>query len=176
MIGFLFTLPLLLAAIVFLLSKVVKVGSRPAGYPPGPPTVPLLGNLHLVRGLSTSKCLVLTNSPRCQFLNRTFNCRSGPRNTGNTILSSLNRKASHHTGRPIYSLILGTKTMVVLSSDSVVNDLLDKRSGNYSDRPDMFIAQRIASGNLRMVVMVSQPLALNRAHLDSSDVNTEIWR
>lgn len=66
--------------------------------------------------------------------------------------------------------------MIVLSSDSVVNDLLDKRSGNYSDRPDMFIAQRIASGNLRMVVMVSQPLTLNLTHLDSSDVNIEIRR
>jgi hypothetical protein len=45
--------------------------------------------------------------------------------------------------------------MVVLSSDTVVKELLDKRSANYSDRPDMFIGQRIASGNLRLVVMVS---------------------
>ncbi|KAH7159405.1 cytochrome P450 [Dactylonectria estremocensis] len=54
---------------------------------------------------------------------------------------------------PIYSLILGTKTCVVLSSDETVKDLLDKKSGVYSDRPDMFIGQRIASGNLRLVVM-----------------------
>lgn len=57
--------------------------------------------------------------------------------------------------RPIYSLILGTKTMIVLSSDTAVKDLLDKRSNIYSDRPDMFIGQKIASGNLRLVVMVS---------------------
>lgn len=67
----------------------------------------------------------------------------------------MNRSISHYFGRPIYSLILGTKTMVVLSSDTVVKEVLDKRSGNYSDRPDMFIGQRIASGNLRLVVMVS---------------------
>lgn len=53
-------------------------------------------------------------------------------------------------------MILGTKTMIVLSSDEAVKDLLDKRSGNYSDRPDMYIGQTIASGGLRLVVMVSR--------------------
>jgi hypothetical protein len=52
-------------------------------------------------------------------------------------------------------LILGTKTMIVLSSDEAVKDLLDKKSGNYSDRPGMYIGQTIASGGLRLVVMVS---------------------
>ena len=35
---------------------------------------------------------------------------------------------------PIYSLILGTKTMIVLSSDQAVVDLLDKKGAIYSDR------------------------------------------
>ncbi|CAH0024660.1 unnamed protein product [Clonostachys rhizophaga] len=43
--------------------------------------------------------------------------------------------------------------MIVLSSDDAVTDVLVKKSGNYSDRPDMFIGQKIASGNLRLVVM-----------------------
>jgi hypothetical protein len=60
---------------------------------------------------------------------------------------------------PVYSLMLGTKTMIVLSSDEAVKDLLDRRSGNYSDRPDMYIGQEIASGGLRLVVMVSRPKA-----------------
>jgi hypothetical protein len=46
--------------------------------------------------------------------------------------------------------------MIVLSSDQAVKDLLDRRSGIYSDRPDMFIGQTIASGGLRLVVMVSE--------------------
>jgi len=45
--------------------------------------------------------------------------------------------------------------MIVLSSDTAVKDILDKRSANYSDRPDMFIGQKVASGNMRLVVMVS---------------------
>ena len=34
------------------LAKLAKVGRRPKGAPPGPPTVPLLGNLHLVRPMN----------------------------------------------------------------------------------------------------------------------------
>jgi hypothetical protein len=56
---------------------------------------------------------------------------------------------------PIYSLILGTQVMIVLSSDQVAKDLLDKRSGIYSSRPDMYLGQDIASGGFRMVLMVS---------------------
>ncbi|KAL4801508.1 cytochrome P450 [Aspergillus unguis] len=113
-----FALPLL-AGLALLVIKALKVGSRPAGYPPGPPTLPILGNLHLMP----------TSKPHLQL-----------------------QKWAKEYG-PIYSLMLGTKTMVVLSSDIVVKEVLDKRSGNYSDRPDMFIGQKVASGNLRLVVM-----------------------
>ena len=55
---------------------------------------------------------------------------------------------------PIYSLILGTKTLIVLSSDEAVKDLLDKRSGIYSHRQEMYIGQTLCSGNLRLLMMV----------------------
>ncbi|KAI0906969.1 cytochrome P450 [Ustulina deusta] len=54
---------------------------------------------------------------------------------------------------PIYSLILGTQVMIVLSSDRAVKDLLDKKSGIYSSRPDMYLGHDIVSGGFRMVLM-----------------------
>ncbi|KAF1944974.1 cytochrome P450 [Clathrospora elynae] len=53
---------------------------------------------------------------------------------------------------PVYSLILGAKVMVVLSSDQAVKDLLDKRGSIYSSRPDMYLGE-IVSGGMRMVLM-----------------------
>ena len=54
---------------------------------------------------------------------------------------------------PVYSLILGTKTMVVLSSDKAVKDLLDKKSNMYSHRQEMYIGQKLCSGDLRILMM-----------------------
>ena len=58
---------------------------------------------------------------------------------------------------PIYSLILGTKTYIILSAPDAVKDLFDKRSNIYSSRPDMYIAHDVASGGLRLVTAVSRP-------------------
>ena len=54
---------------------------------------------------------------------------------------------------PVYSLMLGTKVMIVLNTDVAVKDLLDRRSSIYSSRPDMYIA-KIASGGLRFSLLV----------------------
>lgn len=56
---------------------------------------------------------------------------------------------------PIYSLILGTKTYIVLSTPKAVKDVLDKRSAIYSSRPDMYLGHEIVSGARRFVTMVS---------------------
>jgi cytochrome P450 len=110
----------LFATLVAVLAyRVSKVGRRPAGYPPGPPTLPIIGNLHLMP----------KEKPHLQF-----------------------QKWAEEYG-PVYSLILGTKVMVVLSSDQAIKDLLDKRSGSYSSRPDMYLGQ-VVSGGLRMLLMV----------------------
>jgi hypothetical protein len=58
---------------------------------------------------------------------------------------------------PIYSLMLGTKVMIVLSSDVAVKELLDKRSGVYSDRLDMYVGQTLCSGGLRLLMMGYTP-------------------
>ena len=59
---------------------------------------------------------------------------------------------------PIYSLILGTKVLIVLSSDEAVKELLDRRSGIYSDRQDMYVGQTLCSGDLRMLMMRYGPI------------------
>ncbi|KAE8442354.1 hypothetical protein EG329_003425 [Mollisiaceae sp. DMI_Dod_QoI] len=106
-------------AFVLLLIRVLRIGRRPAGYPPGPPTVPLLGNIHQMP----------TRDAHLQF-----------------------QKWAREYG-PVYSLILGTKTLIVLSSDVAVKDLMDKKSANYSDRQDMYIGQTLCSGGMRLLMM-----------------------
>ncbi|KAI1734976.1 cytochrome P450 [Xylaria scruposa] len=105
--------------VVVFLYRLSRIGRRPKGLPPGPPTLPLIGNLHVM-----------------------------PREKGHLQF----QKWANEYG-PIYSLILGTQTMIVLSSDKAVKDLLDRRSGIYSSRPDMYLSHNIVSGGFRMVQM-----------------------
>lgn len=51
--------------------------------------------------------------------------------------------------------MLGTQRAVVLSSDVAVKEVLDKKGSMYSDRPEMYISQEVASGGHRLVIMVS---------------------
>ncbi|PQE33784.1 cytochrome P450 protein [Rutstroemia sp. NJR-2017a WRK4] len=94
------------------------IGRRPKDYPPGPPTLPLIGNLHQMPG----------KNGHLQF-----------------------QKWAQEYG-PVYSLMIGTKVMIVLSSDQAIKDLLDKRSNIYSSRPEMYLGQ-VVSGGLRVLLM-----------------------
>ncbi|RCI12012.1 hypothetical protein L249_1078 [Ophiocordyceps polyrhachis-furcata BCC 54312] len=107
------------AALVLFAWRLRKIGRRPKNYPPGPPTLPLIGNLHQM-----------------------------PKNNGHLQF----QKWAEEYG-PVYSLILGSKVVVVLSSDVAVKDLLDKRSAIYSSRPEFYLGQEILSGNLRPLFM-----------------------
>ncbi|KAI0473518.1 cytochrome P450 [Xylariaceae sp. FL0804] len=95
------------------------LGRRPADYPPGPPTVPVLGNLHQM-----------------------------PKEKIHLRLQEWAREYG-----PIYSLILGTQTQIVVSSEEVVKELLDKRGHIYSSRPELYITSKIASGGFRLTIM-----------------------
>lgn len=65
----------------------------------------------------------------------------------------------------VYSLMLGTKTMIVLSSDQAVKDLLDRKSANYSARPDLYTGHTLLSGKKRMVMMVRFTFQTNKTTL-----------
>ncbi|KAH7083300.1 cytochrome P450 [Paraphoma chrysanthemicola] len=109
----------LLLPLLYATYRLWRLGHRPKNYPPGPPTLPLLGNIHLMA----------KSNPHLQF--QTWAQEYGP----------------------VYSLILGTKTMVVLSDDQAVKDLLDRKSANTSARPDLYTGQTLMSGGKRMVMM-----------------------
>ncbi|KAK5955930.1 hypothetical protein OHC33_002503 [Knufia fluminis] len=100
-------------AVALCFARFLLIGRRPKGYPPGPPTVPILGNIHQMP----------SRDAHLQF-----------------------QKWAQVYG-PIYSLMLGTKTLIVLSSDEAVKELLDKRSNNFSDRQEMYIGQTLCSGD-----------------------------
>lgn len=72
---------------------------------------------------------------------------------------------------PVYSLMLGTKVLIVLSSDEAVKELLDKRSAIYSDRQDMYLGQTLCSGDLRMLMMVSRTLFCALQRISFADLN-----
>ncbi|OJJ54811.1 hypothetical protein ASPSYDRAFT_210517 [Aspergillus sydowii CBS 593.65] len=114
---------LVAVATTVLIYRLLQIGRRPKNYPPGPPTLPILGNIHQMP----------TQDAHLQF-----------------------EKWAREYG-PIYSLMLGTQCMIVLSSDMAVKELLDRRSGIYSSRQEMYIGQKLCSGNLRMLMMEYGP-------------------
>jgi hypothetical protein len=113
----------LATVLALVLHQLSKIGRRPANYPLGLPTLPLIGNLHLM-----------------------------PKAKGHL---QFQKWAEEY--EPVYSLILGTRVIVVLSTDEAIKDLLDKRSNIYSSRPNMYLGQ-VVSGNNRMLLIVGRML------------------
>lgn len=108
-----------LGVLIYAIYRLLQVGSRPKDYPPGPPTLPIIGNIHQMP----------TKDAHLQF-----------------------EKWAREYG-DIYSLMLGTSTLIVLSSDEAIKELMDKKSSNYSDRPELYIGQELCSDNLRVLMM-----------------------
>lgn len=136
---------LALVALTTIFIRLLFVGRRPKNYPPGPPTLPILGNIHQVRfspAPSSDLFLPWLTKQPWQMPSRDVHLQF--------------EKWAREYG-PIYSLMLGTKTLVVLSSDKAVKELLDRRSGLYSHRQEMYIGQTLCSGDLRLLMMVSCP-------------------
>ncbi|KAI0098729.1 cytochrome P450 [Nemania sp. FL0031] len=103
----------------WLAMRLSSLGRRPERYPPGPPTLPVIGNIHQM--------------PK-------------------TKLHVQFQKWAQEYG-PIFSVILGSNVVVVLSSETAVSDLLEKRSAIYSSRPNLYLGQQIASGGMRWTLM-----------------------
>lgn len=113
-------LALALASFVLVLWPLSRIGRRLKDYPPGPPTLPVVGNLH-------------------QIPSKKRHLKFG--------------EWAQQYG-PVYSLMLGTQVYVVLSADHAIRDLVDKRGPIYASRPDLYVAQHLVSGGLRILFMV----------------------
>ncbi|KAF5653766.1 oxidoreductase [Fusarium sp. NRRL 25303] len=90
-----------------LVVHLIRATSRWRDAPPGPPTVPILGNLH-------------------QIPHRDLHLQY--------------QRWGEKYG-PIFSLKLGSQNMIVLTSGEMIKKLVDKRSGNYADRPKLYMQE-----------------------------------
>ncbi|OAL49782.1 putative cytochrome P450 [Pyrenochaeta sp. DS3sAY3a] len=113
------TLALTSLGVLVILARLLMTGRRPSGYPPGPQTIPILGNIHLMKSQDVHK----------QF-----------------------QQWAQQYG-PIFSLIMGPKTIVVLSSDVAVKEVLDKQSSITNERGDHYVGHDVLSGGERMLLM-----------------------
>jgi hypothetical protein len=127
-----------------------KVGSREAGLPPGPPTVPLLGNLHMMpTEFAQHKCVPLQDSFLA--LRSLSRFTEWARKYGGIYSVSANSYGCLE--RIIYSslqLKVGSGTAVVLTDPAAVKELMDKRSGSTVERPPSHVAE-LVTGGLNMV-------------------------
>ncbi|KAK7457806.1 hypothetical protein VKT23_010148 [Stygiomarasmius scandens] len=102
----------------WMISKLARVGKREPTLPPGPPTVPLLGNAHI---FPTEFAF--------------FKFTEWARKYGD-----------------IYSLKVGTDTVVVATSMKVVKELIDQQSGLTCDRPKSYMAETMY-GDVHMTLI-----------------------
>ncbi|TFK49876.1 cytochrome P450 [Heliocybe sulcata] len=100
------------AVAAFLLYRILRIGSREKFLPPGPPTIPLLGNLHIF-----------------------------PTHLAYLKMSEWNRQYGD-----IYSLKIGSGTVVVIGSSQAVYEVLDKSSGLTADRPPNHFVDIVTEG------------------------------
>ncbi|KIW98141.1 uncharacterized protein Z519_01725 [Cladophialophora bantiana CBS 173.52] len=99
---------LLVAPVVVLLAclaQLVCTTVRWKNAPPGPPTLPIIGNLHQI-----------------------------PKRDLHLQYQKWGQKYG-----PIFSLKLGSQNVVVLTSGEMIKKMVDKKSGNYSDRPKLYM-------------------------------------
>ncbi|EXJ79919.1 hypothetical protein A1O3_08204 [Capronia epimyces CBS 606.96] len=145
---------LALLATVVLLVRILRIGRRPRRYPPGPPTIPILGNLH------QSLVLNLTHF--------------GMQMPSKDVHKQFQRWSAQYG--PVFSLILGTTTMVVLSSDVAVKEVLDKRSAVTNERGDHYVGHRLLTGGEHMLLMPNGPKWRLQRKLFQKMLNLQVTR
>jgi hypothetical protein len=107
--------------------RLLQSGSRKPGMPPGPPTIPVLGNVHQI----PAKRIHEKYLPLALFHHLS------------KVYADIEHRFvewSQQYGK-IFSLKFGPGDTIVLCDRKAVHDLLDKKGNIYSDRPDSYLAE-----------------------------------
>jgi hypothetical protein len=130
------------AVFAFSLYKLLSIGNRDRRLPPGPPTVPILGNLLDVpkTGLALKSVLRTEVHKLCDSL---------------TIRKRLKEWSQQYGG--VFSLKFGPETVIVLFDRKAVYHLLDKKGNIYSERPRSYVPNLVTGGD-SFAFMDSTPL------------------
>ncbi|THH16150.1 hypothetical protein EW146_g4447 [Bondarzewia mesenterica] len=122
-----------LALVAFAVHRVLKVGRREQGLPPGPPTIPILGNLHVF--------------PR-SYAYRQFT--DWARTYGGIISVNLEPFMTSLVNNLLtcyLKLKIGAETIIVVSDARIARELIDQKNANTSDRPTNYLATLVTGGN-----------------------------
>lgn len=106
---------------------------------PGPPTVPLLGNLH-------------------QMPLKNAHLKYVPLSFRNHSLTFPRFTEWARTYGGMYSLKLGPGTMIVLTDKRLIKQLIDKKSSIYSNRPPSYVGNGLITGGDHLLVMDYGPV------------------
>jgi hypothetical protein len=102
--------------------RLLQIGKREPGLPPGPPTIPIFGNMLQIPITQTEYQL-------------------GHCSIGSQTANVPNRMTEWHKQYgPIFSLKLGSGTLIVMNDREAIRELWEKRSQNYSDRTPSYVA------------------------------------
>jgi len=126
-----------LAVVAYLVIRLLLSGRRGSRLPPGPPTLPILGNIHQIP-LERS---FLQYFPRSRL----------PRLGVQRLMGSFTKWARQYG--PVFSLKVGSGTIIVLSDGDSVKQVLDKQSAVSSSRPPFHIGNEVITHGNHLGVM-----------------------
>ena len=109
-------------------------GQRAPNMPPGPPTLPVIGNANIM--------------PRERLhIKFTEWCKSI---SGGIDLHKTNRASLAKVYGDVFSLKVFNQTIIVLNSPTIVKEVIDIRSASSSNRPKSILADMITPHNMNM--------------------------